>query len=577
MAMLLRAEIMEKSRDGSLIEDLFTQRRDCWTPEFYAFTDLLAEMHNSGQIDLVNGLSPISLTVFSGILGHQGQRVYEGVLGKLDISLSTLLELIELLLNPLDDQYGISKILRTWCRKRLDRIEQIFDFVDSDDQSCEKNQILKAGISEACQFDDEHHLQRIYAYLEHPNPSYRIQTAQGLEYAHFQESATWLETIDVLRLAVERDRTDELRASILGAALCWFEEAPKAAHPAMQAFILEITQLLTPSVTSKIVWTLSYNSRHLPQPLWESLLTALQSASLRPDDCSKLDDFLVHLVKRGASGQARAFLERLLLKDDGKSEHRLSHFQGVVRELMQSEPTILNSWVISWLRIGNHQLCSNIQQGLFFGREEPYSFSSADMALTLEPWDYGFVARKAIGYLFNHSTSLASFLVMLGASAPAQQRGEIRDLLFDPVLINYPDLAQKCLAAISDSDHPASGMVRSALELLDSYLDGLSSDDSLNELRPPALHLQLEYERYSDQVQQAVDEGRKGSFLADIFVERTLLYGNGVISLMPTDGKLQPIETEITHFNHKLELPRQYFYEPVALHSRLYCYRMESR
>lgn len=577
MAMLTLAEIMEKSADGSLIEDLFAQQRDCLTREFYAFTDRLAELHNSGQIDLVNGLSPDILSRYSGMWGYRGQRVYEGVLGKLDISLETLLELIALLLDPTGDQRGIFKILSMWCRKRPDRIEQIFELVDSDDQRCESFQIVKAVISEACQFDDEHHLRRIYTFLEHPNPSYRIQTAQGMEYAHFQESSTWSKILDVMRLAVKRDRTDDLHSSLLGAAVCWFERAPEAAHSAIQAFVLEVAQHLTPSVTSKIVWTLSFNSRHMPLPLVYSLLTALQSASLQPDDCSKLDIFLEHLVKHGAAGRAQDFLERLILKDDGKSEHRLGHFQSVVQKLMQGEPATLNAWVIRWLRMGNQRLCNDIQQALFFGREEPYMFIPADLPVALEPWEYGFIARKAVGYLLYHYTSLASFLVMLGASAPAQQRVEIRDLLFDPVLINYPDLAPGYLTAIADSDHPAAGIVRSALGLHQDYSEGLVNVGSLNELKPPASHVQLEYERYSDQIQQAVDEGRKGSFLADIFVERTLLYGNGAISLVPADGKLQAVETEATHFSHKLELPRQYYYEPVALHHRLYGYKMESR
>lgn len=577
MAMLSHAEIMERSGNGSLIEDLFTQRRDCWTPEFRAFTDLLAEMHNRGQIDLVSGLSPDILSRFSGMMGFQGQRVYEGVLGKLDISLSTLMEIIEHLLTPLENRHGISKILTTWCHRRRDRIAQMFELVEADEQICQKFQILKAAISEACQFDDGHHVQRIYSYLEHANPSYRIQTAQGLRYAHFQEEATWPATLDFLRLTLDHDQAEELRASVLEAVLCWFEVAPATAHPVIQAFIAQITQFLTPAVTTEIAKTLGHNSRHLPQPLFDSLLTVLQNARLQIGDCNFLDTLLGHLMRSGESGRVRTFLGRLLSKRDETSEYRLSHFQDVVRELMQGDPVTLSAWVISWLRTGNHRLCSDVQQGLFFGREEPYCFIPGSAPLTLEPWEYGFVARKAVGYLFSYPTSLASFLVLLGASAPAHEREVIRDLLFDPVLINYPDLAHGCLAVSADANDLAGGMVKSALGLFDVYLAGVNNVGALNELKPPALHRQLEYERHSDQVQQAVDEGRKASFFADIFVERTLLHGNGAISLIPKHGKLKPIETEATHFSHKLNLPCQYFYEPVALHRRIYLYKVESR
>lgn len=577
MAVPSHAEIMKKVREGTLIEAIFKRHWDCWPSEYGPYTDTLSEIHNQGHLDLAEGLSSDFLSHYPGHSKLIGRMVYASLLGKLNIPFAPLLDVIERLYDPVDDWRDISKILGSWCHKRRDRIEQVFEFVDQCDERYEKLQTLKAAISEAVQFEAEHHAERIYAYLVHPNQSYRLQAIEGLRHASFKKEQGWQNTIDVFRTVIGHDRSDDLRASLIDAVVCWFEVAPPAVHSAMQSFILETAEPPTPAVTSKIAWTLAHNSGHLKQRLWDSMLKVSQDAPLQAGDCSNLDFFLERLIKAGGVARAQDFLQHLLLKDGGKSEHRLSHFQSVVQVLLKGQPAILTAWVFNWLKIGDHRLCSELNNALFLGLEEPHQFTFEGTPFTFEPKEYGFIARKAIGHFFHHPVSLAALLILLGSSAPPQQRAEVRDLLFDPVLINYPNIAKGCLATVANGNGCASSLIREATDLLDDYLKGIREAPLLHELKPPALHRQMEFERYSDQIQQALDEGRKDSFLADLFRERTLLYGNGVVSLAPVDGELHPFETEATVFSHKLELPRQYLFEPVSLRKMLFHYKMEIR
>ncbi|MDU8339596.1 hypothetical protein RX909_29730, partial [Pseudomonas syringae pv. actinidiae] len=95
MAVPSHAEIMEKVQDGTLIEAIFKRHWDCGPSEHGPFTDMLAEIHNQGHIDLVAGLSPDFLNQYSGQSKWIGQMVYASLLGKLDIPPVLLLDAIE--------------------------------------------------------------------------------------------------------------------------------------------------------------------------------------------------------------------------------------------------------------------------------------------------------------------------------------------------------------------------------------------------------------------------------------------------------------------------------------------------
>ena len=575
MAVPSYAEIMEKVQEGTLIDAIFNRYWKSDYSEYGPYTDTLAQVHNDGAIDLVEGVSEEFLSRYTDIRRAIGKMVYASLLGKLNIGLPTLLAVIERLYEPVADSGDVSQVLETWCHDRSDRVEQIFKSVDAMDSRCDRFQALTAAISQGVRSDTRRHGPRVFAYLSNPNQTLRDQALAGLRYARYDDDEKWLSAINALRATAEVDRSDSLRAALLKTIFCWLEKAPKPALVALHDLALEILLPVTPAVTKEIAYTLAHRSSCLTPPLWQSLLIAVGGATLQPYDCSNLDLFLGRLIDAGGANHAQDFLQSLFLRDD-QSEHTLSQFVMTVEGLLKGKPGVLNSWVVRWLRTGDQRLCTELHKGFLLGQEAPHQFVCEGCSFDLKPEEYGFIARKAVGHFFAYPIPLATILVLLGTSAPSTQRAEIGDLLYDPVLINYPSLAQGCLAPMANGDGSTAEMISAAITRLNSYMNGIDKARGLKELLPPAHHRQMEFERYSDQVQQAIDEGKKRSFLADIFVERTLLYGNGLVSLRPVDSNYNTFETKATPFHHNLEIARQYFFAPISLRKQLFLYKMES-
>ncbi|WP_339470233.1 hypothetical protein [Pseudomonas capeferrum] len=573
MAVPSYPEIMEKVQEGTLIDAIFNRHWGCTYSEYEPYTDTLARIHNEGALDLVEGVSEEFLSRYTDMRRVIGKMVYARLLGKLNVDLPALLDVIERLYEPVADRSDVSHVFETWCYDRSDRVDEIFKSVDEMDERCERFEALKAAISQGVRSNTGYHAPRAFAYLNNPNQSLRDQALDGLRYARHDEDENWLSAINALRAIAETDRSDSFRAALLRTIFCWLEKAPKLVYVALHDLASEILFPVTAAVTKEIAYTLAHRSSSLTPPLWQSLLKALGGATLQPYDCSNLDLFLKRLIDAGGANHAQEFLQNLFLTD--QSEHSFSEFVITVQGLLNGKPDVLNSWVIRWLRSGNQRLCTELHKGFLLGQEQPHQFVSEESSFNLRPEEYGFISRKAVGHFFAHPIPLATILVLLGTSAPSAQRAEIIDLLYDPVLINYPSLAQGCLAPMANGDGSAAEMISAAITRLNSYMNGIDKARALKELLPPAHHRQMEFERYTDQVQQAIDEGKKGSFLADIFVERTLLYGNGLISLRPADSNYNTVETKATPFHHNLEVARQYFFAPISLRKQLVLYQME--
>jgi hypothetical protein len=242
----------------------------------------------------------------------------------------------------------------------------------------------------------------------------------------------------------------------------------------------------------------------------------------------------------------------------------------------------------------------------FFRYKEEYTFQLDFIMFNFTESEYAFIARRATAIFFLNPTIAASFLVNLGRCAggvlnehalehigpssskqpeqfkepPSEARRSedwdtvLSDLLFDPLFINYPS-AQKHLQPIADdSNDKAAPMVKRALNNLKQYCDGIEKIGFIVELLPSERERQLEVQRRSDVMNDAMRASRKDSPFAGIFAESILLYGNGVVtwvedSLSSNDGGDRRLEHPLASISHNVELPREEILEPVSLHMKL--------
>ena len=258
---------------------------------------------------------------------------------------------------------------------------------------------------------------------------------------------------------------------------------------------------------------------------------------------------------------------------------KLKHFDSTCHAITAAEPEVWHDWINDWLLKGDFALCRQIASPLGGGELEGARLDIDFVRYRLRESDYGYLARKAISFLFLKQLSAASIILSLARSAPAKILPELEDLLVDPMLLNYSGIARSLLDPISkDRGDPARALAKRALARLNKYLDDLASVETLRELRPSERQRQLEWERHSDSMAEASRGADQKSILADLFTKVIVLYGNRSVSYHNIgDETPKRFETKMASHGVSMEIPRVDIVDPQGLQRMLFAYRAEKR
>ena len=152
-------------------------------------------------------------------------------------------------------------------------------------------------------------------------------------------------------------------------------------------------------------------------------------------------------------------------------------------------------------------------------------------------------------------------------------------MLVDGVLKNYAGSARDYLSPIAaDGSDPASRHAARALAEQDAYLDDLRSPGRVIELRPSERQRQLEWERHTDSMSDAMRKAKAKSILAQLATESVMLHGRRAVSWVDfPDEEPRRMETELGSFRTSFEVPRLDVVDPVGLQLQLLAFRAERR
>lgn len=610
MILPTRAEIVELAQNGTLLEAVFSDRWQCRYQHFGPIAQALAEAHNEGDIDLLGTLSSSGLEAFSDYKGYQGRKIYRLAIERLNTSVTALLPALRILATQADGEaHEVADTLRLWCSALPSRPKELLALIDSKElDACELYSLsiaIRTGLKSylPC-FSD-----RAYSLIENGTPTEKAQVIQALSSPPFSQDAEWRRALDVLRNSTETESSDELRSALTRTLLTFTESIPPLFTTELKELIGQVSIPTTPKVAHHLAYALAFSFKTIAPPLRTSLLSLIGDIELEPETQKLIDLGLAHLVKAGGADQARTFIADLLLKPH--PNFQFENFDSTIRNLVEGPAQVFESWIVDWLRTAPYALCRELNDGLFHSKEE-YTFQLDFNQFDFAESEYGYIARRAIATFFMKPAIAASFLICLGRCSPRtstrsdhgyteqqstnladqpdvsqaeQAESEIpsdvlSDLLFDPLLINYMG-AQKHLQPIADdSNDKAAPIVKRALDRLKQYGDALEEVGFIAELQPSERERQLEGQRRSDFMNDAMRAGRKNSPFGGIFAERILLYGNGMVtwiedSLSPRDdgeqNEQQPrrMEQTLASISRSFELPREEILEPVGLQMKL--------
>ena len=158
--------------------------------------------------------------------------------------------------------------------------------------------------------------------------------------------------------------------------------------------------------------------------------------------------------------------------------------------------------------------------------------------------------------MFTQPVVVGSVLVAALRAASAEWRDAIKELLFDPMLLNYGGALRDHLRGIA-ADDPAFEAVQDVLTRIDAYIAGLEAAGTIKELHPSEYRRQLERIRMMDFNREVNKKARRQSIFHDIVHRSVLLHGRHSITFVDgVNGERRPVEMKLHTFEHSIEWPR---------------------
>ena len=369
-----------------------------------------------------------------------------------------------------------------------------------------------------------------------------------------------------------RDRVDALNAAL--------EIAHRNAGPA-DGFVADIASQATATGKLEFLQTcchalVRFGSAVRPTVV-EQLLAALQDLDIdTPENQRTIDSTLRSLMVSGRRDEALECLEAMLRKSRG--EDPLDNLEATTQYLALSI-RLMPIVVTRWLMTGERPLCVAARRLLTSAQNQKFifDFDPGNQAWTEIQTIY--LARKAIGWLMPHSTGPASLLVCLLRNANSVVGKELGDLLFDPLLINYPLATRSYLDAVLASlPDAAKCRVEEVLARDDSYKQAIDAVGYIPELQPTEHHRWIEHRRQEEEWAKARKKAESKSVLSQLVPRQTMLYGTHSIDYVQDKrGSLQRLDNRLTKIIYTTDNVMGWVFDPCGLDFVLRKLRVEQK
>lgn len=297
--------------------------------------------------------------------------------------------------------------------------------------------------------------------------------------------------------------------------------------------------------------------------------------SMNKGTLDNIDYFIVDLLKLDNPNKGIMFLTSILLNNEGVT---IDDFKSTKHKVLSKHDALLNKIVTKWLASGEKILCSGVYEFLKDIHGENVKLSVDRNELSGSELELMFIARKAVGYLFTKPVTCASLMIsIMNCSKDNELIGDIGELLFDPLLINYPN---KMLDYLNKQKEVLSGTaliaINTSTDALENYLDSIKSIPEMPELWPSQEHREISFRRFSRLMADSYKSAMKGSIVEMITTKSVILYGASSINhIQRGSSNADRMEIPMQSHGTTIDIPRMESIDHYGLDYRLRTFRAE--
>jgi hypothetical protein len=538
--------------------------------------DELVSLHNEGLIDVIDGFRDLRNEPGTGGDFFIIRHILEQALPRLRAPILPVMDCVLHLTREAGHDMAAGTLYPPfieYCTGEPSRPKESIKHIEASGEHLAD--LLVPIIIAGTSIDVEFYLNEAIRLTNHENIEIRKRAIFSLGRIQINENLNfYARTLTCLELSVNKENDDELLGNIIRSAFRLYKQDKLKSERTTDL----IKSALSESgdfklyVASELLWV---DFDELPETLLDTLLVHLRQ--VRPQHkgtINNIDYGLVKLLEREDPIKGIELLENLLLANS--DDLSLGDFDDVARMFLMNND-ILGRLLTRWFLRGERVLCEGVRTiiNLAHGYNMQLSINPSELNLS-DSAQIPFLARKAIGYLFSTPVTAASIIISLIEHAKEKATiGELSELLFDPLLINYPGQVQEYLSRQTESEK-VGAVVEAVLKLFNEYLADLRSTGEIPELHPSQAHRDA-YQRYfSRLVSESMKKAEKDSVFLSIFPKSVLLYGRKSISrVYGSDGQSERVEFPLKSYSTGVELPRHDIIDHFGLDYMLVMFRAE--
>ena len=573
----LQDELIQAHRDGRFLDTVCELSLRLPVQNKKDLTDVLVDLHNTSTIDIVAAFSTLR-NVPENPDFFLTRHILEDVLPELNADVLGVVKCVIHLTKEAGQDLAVGMLIDPYikfCVKRPLRAYEAIELIQKDTQSLVD--LLAPTLIAGARRNVTLYTQKAIEFSQHSNIEVRKQAVFSLGRIQYQTKKILVDMVmNFIVKTVEQEHDDPLLGNAVGAAFDIYRQNSSTVDQVASIFsdALEKGSDLTLHAASQVF---GFHTDEIPPPLLNIMFKHL--VNVQPEHKGTLDNIDLGLRKMLATennqGAATTFLEQLLTNSDVEIEV----FDSATRLILQNENGLLNRLMTRWFLGGEQALCHAIEQIIKLSHDkklilatEPDELANADSIRLL------FLARKVTGYLFFHPVTATSILLSLLTFAEDEQiRSAITQLIFDPLLLNYPGQLMNYLKEQCDTDNASvKAASQQAIQEYEKYIEDMRSVGRIQEHRPPVVNREAFRTYYSRKVHQSSRESEKHAVFTQIAKKSVLLYGTKSINYIGEPyARNRRMEIPLQKHSFSIEIPRMQNIDPFSLDYKLRIFRHE--
>ncbi len=183
-----------------------------------------------------------------------------------------------------------------------------------------------------------------------------------------------------------------------------------------------------------------------------------------------------------------------------------------------------------------------------------------------------FTARKAVGYLFYWPVTAASFVISLMRLGAIES---LKQLILDPLLLNYPGSVQEFLRTRSKSEPAAvSEAIDECLKAIDDYFTKIRPSLSLRELQPSERQRAAFHQSFSQKMSSSFETAEAEMPLLSLIKRSVVIHGRGSVHrIVHQDGSSHRADLMFKTLGAEMEFPRMGRIDEIGMQLQLRSFR----